>query len=66
MANRTILDLRPTLRNDIGDLVTWRLMTGQGFERLVEFLFLNHHELQTNPPGPNELSFGPLPKMSRL
>lgn len=53
--------LHPSLRDDIGDLVTRRPVPGPGLDHLGPFLFLNHHGPQIYKPGNHGLPFGPHP-----
>jgi redox-sensitive bicupin YhaK (pirin superfamily) len=61
MPAKTVLAQHPSLRDDIGDLVTTRPLPGPGVEQLDPFLLLNHHGPQTYPPGNRGLPFGPHP-----
>lgn len=61
MNEKTIRSLHPSLRDDIGDLLTQRPLPGPGIDQLDPFLFLNHHGPQTYPPGNRGLPFGPHP-----
>jgi redox-sensitive bicupin YhaK (pirin superfamily) len=61
MRSRTVRQIHPSYRDDIGDLVTRRAIPGPGIEHLDPFLFLNHHGPQTYPPNNRGLPFGPHP-----
>ena len=61
MPAKTVLAQYPSLRDDIGDLVTTRPLPGPGIEQIDPFLFLNHHGPQTYPPNNRGLPFGPHP-----
>jgi redox-sensitive bicupin YhaK (pirin superfamily) len=58
---RTIKQLHPAQRDDIGDLSTMRPLPGPGVDQIDPFLFLNHHGPQTYRPSNNGLPFGPHP-----
>lgn len=51
----------PSIRDDIGDLVTRRPLPGAAVEQIDPFLFLNHHGPQIYPPHNAGLPFGPHP-----
>ena len=61
MPAKTVLAQYPSLRDDIGDLVTTRPLPGPEIEQIDPFLFLNHHGPQTYPPNNRGLPFGPHP-----
>jgi redox-sensitive bicupin YhaK (pirin superfamily) len=61
MPAKTVLAQHPSLRDDIGELVTARPLPGPDVEQVDPFLFLNHHGPQTYPPGNQGLPFGPHP-----
>jgi redox-sensitive bicupin YhaK (pirin superfamily) len=58
---RTVKQLHPAFRDDIGDLVTRRPVPGPAIGHVGAFLFLNHHGPQTYPPNNRGLPFGPHP-----
>ncbi len=59
--HKTIANLWPAQRDDIGDLVTRRPLPAPGLRHLDPFLFLNHHGPQVYPPDNQGLPFGPHP-----
>ncbi|MEO7495397.1 MAG: pirin family protein [Massilia sp.] len=61
MSQKNIKRFHPSLRDDIGDLLTQRPLPGPHLEQIDPFLFLNHHGPQTYPPGNRGLPFGPHP-----
>ena len=61
MTARTVRKTYRALRDDIGDLHTWRPLPNSELEQVDPFLFLNHHGPQTYPPGNRGLPFGPHP-----
>jgi redox-sensitive bicupin YhaK (pirin superfamily) len=61
MSAKSVVAQHPSLRDDIGDLVTTRPLPGPKVEQIDPFLFLNHHGPQTYPPGNGGLPFGPHP-----
>jgi redox-sensitive bicupin YhaK (pirin superfamily) len=61
MATRTLRKSYPALRDDIGELHTWRPLPNREIEQIDPFLFLNHHGPQVYPPGNRGLPFGPHP-----
>jgi quercetin 2,3-dioxygenase len=61
MSRKIVEAIHPALRDDIGDLVTWRPLPGPDLPHLDPFLFLNHHGPQTYPPNNQGLPFGPHP-----
>jgi redox-sensitive bicupin YhaK (pirin superfamily) len=58
---RTIRKQYPALRDDIGELHTWRPLPNDEIQRIDPFLFLNHHGPQVYPPRNRGLPFGPHP-----
>ncbi|HEV7574039.1 MAG TPA: pirin family protein [Thermoanaerobaculia bacterium] len=58
---RTIRKQYRALRDDIGELHTWRPLPNDEIEQIDPFLFLNHHGPQVYPPGNGGLPFGPHP-----
>src|SRR3954447_25920335 len=58
---RTIRKQYRAIRDDIGELHTWRPLPNDEIEQIDPFLFLNHHGPQTYPPGNRGLPFGPHP-----
>ena len=58
---KTVKQIHPATRDDIGDLTTRRPLPSPTLNRLGAFLFLNHHGPQTYAPGNNGLPFGPHP-----
>jgi redox-sensitive bicupin YhaK (pirin superfamily) len=61
MASRTVRKRYPALRDDIGELHTWRPLPNDEIEQIDPFLFLNHHGPQVYQPGNRGLPFGPHP-----
>jgi redox-sensitive bicupin YhaK (pirin superfamily) len=61
MTSRTIRTQYPAVRDDIGDLHTWRPLPNDEIQQIDPFLFLNHHGPQVYPPGNRGLPFGPHP-----
>jgi redox-sensitive bicupin YhaK (pirin superfamily) len=61
MSNRTLRKSYPALRDDIGELHTWRPLPNDELEQIDPFLFLNHHGPQVYPPRNRGLPFGPHP-----
>jgi len=61
MTARTLRKSYPALRDDIGELHTWRPLPNDEIEQIDPFLFLNHHGPQVYPPGNRGLPFGPHP-----
>ncbi|HEV2533275.1 pirin family protein [Phenylobacterium sp.] len=61
MPAKTVVAQHPSLRDDIGDLITTRPLPGPRVEQIDPFLFLNHHGPQTYPPNNAGLPFGPHP-----
>jgi redox-sensitive bicupin YhaK (pirin superfamily) len=61
MTLRTIRKQYPALRDDIGELHTWRPLPNDEIEQIDPFLFLNHHGPQVYPPRNRGLPFGPHP-----
>jgi redox-sensitive bicupin YhaK (pirin superfamily) len=58
---RTIRKQYPALRDDIGELHTWRPLPNDEVQQIDPFLFLNHHGPQIYPPRNRGLPFGPHP-----
>jgi redox-sensitive bicupin YhaK (pirin superfamily) len=58
---RTIRKQYPALRDDIGELHTWRSLPNDEIQQIDPFLFLNHHGPQVYPPRNHGLPFGPHP-----
>jgi redox-sensitive bicupin YhaK (pirin superfamily) len=58
---RTLRKIYPALRDDIGELHTWRPLPNGEIQQIDPFLFLNHHGPQVYPPGNRGLPFGPHP-----
>ncbi len=61
MKLRTPLKLYTALREDLGDLLTWRALPLPGLDHLDPFLFLNHHGLQIFTKDNEGLPFAPHP-----
>jgi hypothetical protein len=61
MSFRTIRAQYPAIRDDIGDLHTWRPLPNDKIQQIDPFLFLNHHGPQVYPPRNHGLPFGPHP-----
>lgn len=61
MTDKTIRRLHPSLRDDIGDLLTQRPVPSHQLEQIDPFLFLNHHGPQVYGPHNRGLPFGPHP-----
>jgi redox-sensitive bicupin YhaK (pirin superfamily) len=61
MTLRTIRKQYPALRDDIGELHTWRPLPNDELQQIDPFLFLNHHGPQVYPPRNRGLPFGPHP-----
>ena len=61
MPSRTIRTHYPAIRDDIGELHTWRPLPNDAIQQIDPFLFLNHHGPQVYPPGNGGLPFGPHP-----
>ena len=61
MTQRTIQAIHPAVREDIGDLVTYRVLPTRHVEMIDPFLFLNHHGPQVYPAPNRGLPFGPHP-----
>src|SRR4051812_49773676 len=61
MTFRTIRKQYRALRDDIGELHTWRPLPNDEIEQIDPFLFLNHHGPQVYPPRNRGLPFGPHP-----
>lgn len=58
---RKIKGIYPAVREDIGDLITYRVMPTSHISMIDPFLFLNHHGHQVYPPQNHGLPFGPHP-----
>jgi redox-sensitive bicupin YhaK (pirin superfamily) len=58
---RTIRKQYRAIRDDIGELHTWRPLPNDEIQQIDPFLFLNHHGPQVYPPGNRGLPFGPHP-----
>ena len=58
---KTVKQIHPAIRDDIGDLTTRRPLPSATLNRLGAFLFLNHHGPQTYAPDNHGLPFGPHP-----
>ncbi|MEA2326808.1 MAG: quercetin 2,3-dioxygenase [Thermoanaerobaculia bacterium] len=61
MTLRTIRTQYRALRDDIGELHTWRPLPNDEIQQIDPFLFLNHHGPQVYPPRNRGLPFGPHP-----
>lgn len=61
MLDKTVRQLYPALRDDIGDLRTQRPLPNARIGQIDPFLFLNHHGPQSYPAGNRGLPFGPHP-----
>ena len=61
MTSRTVRARYPAIRDDIGDLHTWRPLPNDTIQQIDPFLFLNHHGPQIYPPHNHGLPFGPHP-----
>jgi quercetin 2,3-dioxygenase len=61
MSEKNIKRLHPSLRDDIGDLLTQRPLPGPHLDQIDPYLFLNHHGPQVYPPNNRGLPFGPHP-----
>jgi quercetin 2,3-dioxygenase len=61
MPFRTVRAHYSAIRDDIGDLHTWRPLPNDEIEQIDPFLFLNHHGPQVYPPHNRGLPFGPHP-----
>jgi redox-sensitive bicupin YhaK (pirin superfamily) len=61
MTLRTIRKQYRALRDDIGELHTWRPLPNDEIQQVDPFLFLNHHGPQVYPPRNRGLPFGPHP-----
>ncbi len=61
MTAKTIRQLHPAHRDDIGDLTTRRPLPGPAVGEVDPFLFLNHHGPQVYAPGNRGVPFGPHP-----
>jgi redox-sensitive bicupin YhaK (pirin superfamily) len=58
---RTIRTQYRAMRDDIGELHTWRPLPNDEIQQIDPFLFLNHHGPQVYPPRNRGLPFGPHP-----
>ncbi|MDQ9169318.1 pirin family protein [Oxalobacteraceae bacterium R-40] len=58
---RTVINVFPAMRKDIGDLTTYRALPTQWVGMQDPFLFLNHHGPQVYAPHNRGLPFGPHP-----
>jgi quercetin 2,3-dioxygenase len=58
---RTIRKQYRAIRDDIGELHTWRPLPNDEIQQIDPFLFLNHHGPQVYPPRNHGLPFGPHP-----
>ena len=58
---RTIRNRYRAIRDDIGELHTWRPLPNDRISQIDPFLFLNHHGPQVYPPHNRGLPFGPHP-----
>src|SRR3954452_11500692 len=61
MTFRTVRKQYRAIRDDIGELHTWRPLPNDEIEQIDPFLFLHHHGPQVCPPGNRGLPFGPHP-----
>ena len=61
MTDKSVRQLYPALRDDIGDLRTTRPIPNARISQIDPFLFLNHHGPQRYPAGNRGLPFGPHP-----
>ena len=61
MTLRTVRKQYRAIRDDIGELHTWRPLPNAEIQQIDPFLFLNHHGPQIYPPGNRGLPFGPHP-----
>jgi redox-sensitive bicupin YhaK (pirin superfamily) len=61
MTFRTVRKQYRALRDDIGELHTWRPLPNDEIQQIDPFLFLNHHGPQVYPPRNRGLPFGPHP-----
>jgi redox-sensitive bicupin YhaK (pirin superfamily) len=61
MTLRTVRKQYRAIRDDIGELHTWRPLPNDEIQQIDPFLFLNHHGPQVYPPGNRGLPFGPHP-----
>jgi redox-sensitive bicupin YhaK (pirin superfamily) len=61
MTLRTIRKQYRAIRDDIGELHTWRPLPNDEIQQIDPFLFLNHHGPQVYPPRNRGLPFGPHP-----
>lgn len=61
MSPRGVRKQHRAMRDDIGDLHTWRPLPNRELDQIDPFLFLNHHGPQVYPAGNQGLPFGPHP-----
>jgi redox-sensitive bicupin YhaK (pirin superfamily) len=61
MTFRTVRKQYRAIRDDIGELHTWRPLPNDEIQQIDPFLFLNHHGPQVYPPRNRGLPFGPHP-----
>src|SRR5438067_1481240 len=61
MCMRTVRARHRAIRDDIGELHTWRALPNERLDQIDPFLFLNHHGPQVYPPHNRGLPFGPHP-----
>ena len=61
MSGKKLIAVHPSIRDDIGDLVTRRPLPGARVPQVDPFLFLNHHGPQVYRPHNRGLPFGPHP-----
>jgi redox-sensitive bicupin YhaK (pirin superfamily) len=61
MTLRSIRKQYRAIRDDIGELHTWRPLPNDEIQQIDPFLFLNHHGPQVYPPRNRGLPFGPHP-----
>jgi quercetin 2,3-dioxygenase len=61
MTLRTVRKQYRAIRDDIGELHTWRPLPNDEIQQIDPFLFLNHHGPQVYPPRNRGLPFGPHP-----
>ena len=58
---RTVRARHRAIRDDIGELHTWRALPNERLDQIDPFLFLNHHGPQFYLPHNRGLPFGPHP-----
>ena len=61
MCMRSVRARHRAVRDDIGELHTWRPLPNARLRQIDPFLFLNHHGPQVYPPHNRGLPFGPHP-----